>query len=166
MGSSSFQTDWLEAEIGEGLSTTLRLGLKCGDLESKFGRGPRTLDRSGAGWSRLCLGCKWGVCFSGYPAGHIDSWIAVSTDGMAWLRSGTVVRNSRWKMEKWLWLLNHCLIIETGAYIECWITTQTWLLKIYGIKDSLLVLLSTNKEPTSHKAYHNPWESRNIFPVR
>jgi hypothetical protein len=30
MGSSSFQTDWLEAGKGEGLSTTLRPDLKCG----------------------------------------------------------------------------------------------------------------------------------------
>jgi hypothetical protein len=44
----------------------------------------------------------------------------------------------------------------TGAHIECWITTKTWLLKIYGIKDTLLVLFSANKEPTSYKAYHNP----------
>jgi hypothetical protein len=37
------------------------------------------LDRSGTGWSCLCLGYKRGVCFFGYPAGHIDSRIAVST---------------------------------------------------------------------------------------
>ena len=30
---------------GEGLSTTLSLGLRCGGLESKFRRGPRPLDR-------------------------------------------------------------------------------------------------------------------------
>jgi hypothetical protein len=42
------------------------------------------------------------------------------------------------------------------AYIEYWITTKTRLLKIYGIKNTLLVLLFANKEPTSHKAYHNP----------
>ena len=30
---------------GGGLSTTLSLGLKCGGLESKFGRGPGPLDR-------------------------------------------------------------------------------------------------------------------------
>jgi hypothetical protein len=28
------------------------------------------------------------------------------------------------------------------------------------------VLLFTNKKPTSHKAYHNPWESGSIFPTR
>jgi hypothetical protein len=48
-------------------------------LESKFGRGLKIRDRSGTGWSRLCLGCKRGMCFSGYPAGHIDSRITVST---------------------------------------------------------------------------------------
>jgi hypothetical protein len=78
-GLSSFRIDWLEARIGGGLSTTLRSGLKCGGLDSKFRRGPGTLNRSGTGWSCLCLGCKQGVCFLGYPAGHIDSWIAVST---------------------------------------------------------------------------------------
>ena len=30
---------------GGGLSTTLSPGLRCGGLESKFGRGPRPLDR-------------------------------------------------------------------------------------------------------------------------
>ena len=53
-----------------GLSTILRLGLKCGGLESKFGRGPRPRDRSGMGWSRLCLGYKRGVCF-GVPSWDI-----------------------------------------------------------------------------------------------
>jgi hypothetical protein len=75
----SSRTDGLEAGIGGGLSTTLRSGLKCGGLESKFGWGPGTLDRSGTGWSRLCLGYERGVCFSWYPVGHIDSRIAVST---------------------------------------------------------------------------------------
>jgi hypothetical protein len=45
---------------------------------------------------------------------------------------------------------------RTCAHIECWITTKTWLLKIYGIKNALLEVLSANKEPTSHKTYHNP----------
>jgi hypothetical protein len=63
IGPGSFRTDWLEAVIGGGLSTTLRPGLKCGGLESKFGREPGTRDRSRTDWSRLCLGCKWGVYF-------------------------------------------------------------------------------------------------------
>jgi hypothetical protein len=79
VGSGSFWIDWLEAGIGGSLSIALRPGLNRGDLESKFGRRPGPLDRSGTGWSCLCLGYKRGVCFSGYPAGHIDSWIAVST---------------------------------------------------------------------------------------
>ena len=57
---------------GGGLSTTLSPGLKCGGLESKFGRGLRPLDRRVVGWSCLCLGYKRGVCF-GVPARHIDS---------------------------------------------------------------------------------------------
>jgi hypothetical protein len=112
MGSSSFRIDWLEARIGGGLSTTLRSGLKCGGLESKFRRGPGTFNRSGTGWSCLCLGCKHGVCFSGYPAGHIDSWIAVST----WRYGLTTLwhRSKNWHMKegKWLWLLNTCLNLE------------------------------------------------------
>ena len=61
-GSGSFRTYWLEAGKG-GRSTILKPGLKCGGLESKFGRGPRPRDRSGMGWSYLWLGYKWGVCF-------------------------------------------------------------------------------------------------------
>ena len=52
---------------GGGLSTILRPGLKGGDLESKFGQGPRTCDRSVMGWSYLCLGYKRGMCF-GVPS--------------------------------------------------------------------------------------------------
>ena len=63
IASGSFRTDLLEAGKGGGLSTILRPGLKCGGLKSKFGRGPRPLDRSGMCWSYLCLGYKWGVCF-------------------------------------------------------------------------------------------------------
>ena len=64
----SFRTDGLEAGKGEGLSTRLRPGLKCGGLESMFGRGPRPRDRSGMGWSCLCLGYKWSVYF------RVPSW--------------------------------------------------------------------------------------------
>ena len=53
----------IEGGDGGGLSTTLSPGLRCGGLESKFGRGPRPLDRRVVGWSCLCLGYKWGVCF-------------------------------------------------------------------------------------------------------
>ena len=50
-----------------GLITTLRLALKCGGLESKFGRGPGPRDRRVMGWSYLCLGYKQSVCF-GVPS--------------------------------------------------------------------------------------------------
>ena len=52
---------------GGGLSTALSPGIRSGGLESKFGRGPGPLDRSGMGWSCLCLGYKRGVCF-GVPS--------------------------------------------------------------------------------------------------
>jgi hypothetical protein len=68
VGSGSFRTDWLESRKGGGLSTTLRLGLTCGGVESKFGRGPGSLDRSGMSWSCLCLGYKRDVCF------EVPSW--------------------------------------------------------------------------------------------
>ena len=57
---------------GGGLSTTLSSGLRCGGLESLFGRGPRPL--KGEWW--VGPACAWGTsgtCVSGYPAGHIDS---------------------------------------------------------------------------------------------
>jgi hypothetical protein len=115
MGSSSFRTDWLEAGIGGGLSTTLRPGLKCGGLESKFGRGPGTHDRSGTGWSRSCLGCERGVCFSRYLAGHIGLWIAVST----WRYGLTTIwhRSKNWKMkdEKMVLMAQPLLESRTGA---------------------------------------------------
>ena len=52
---------------GGGLSTTLSPGLRCGGLESKFGRGPGPLDKRVVGWSCLCRGYKRGVCF-GVPS--------------------------------------------------------------------------------------------------
>ena len=58
-------TDW-----GQGwwrLNTTLSPRLRCGGLESKFGRGSGPLDRRVVGWSYLCLGYKRGVCF-GVPS--------------------------------------------------------------------------------------------------
>jgi hypothetical protein len=130
MGFGSFRTDWLEAGTGGGLSTTLRPGLKCGSLESKFRRGPGTRDRSGTGWSRLCLGYKWGVYFSGYPAGHIDSRIAV----YAWRYGLTALwhHSKNWHMKDGKIILIAQLLLDnrTCAYIEGWIMNLTWLLII------------------------------------
>ena len=86
VGSSSFWIDGLEVGKGGGLSTTLRPGLKCGGLESKFERGPGPCDRRVMGWSCLYLGCVF--------LGYIDSRIA-GRSGMACLRSSTVVRTRR-----------------------------------------------------------------------
>jgi hypothetical protein len=151
MGSSSFWTEWLEAGIGGGLSTTLRLGLKCGSLESKFGRRPGTHDRSGTGWSHSCLGCGRGVCFSGYLARHINSRITIS----AWRYGLTVLwhRSKNWHMKdgKMILISQPLLDNRTGAYIEGWIMNLTWLLIISWNKDSLLELLSTNKDPQAIK---------------
>ena len=55
----------IEGGNGGGLSTTLSPRLRCGGLESKFGRGPGPLDRRVVGWSCLCLGYKRDVCFRG-----------------------------------------------------------------------------------------------------
>ena len=53
---------------GEGLSTTLNLGLRSGGLESKFGWDLDPL--TGEWW--VGLACAWGIsgaCVSGYLAG-------------------------------------------------------------------------------------------------
>jgi hypothetical protein len=63
----SFRTDWLEAEKGGGLSTTLRPGLKGVGLESLDG----DLDLS-TGVELVGLACAWGTseaCVLGYPTG-------------------------------------------------------------------------------------------------
>jgi hypothetical protein len=53
--------------MGGGLSTILRLGLRCWGLESKLGRGHKPL----TGVEQIGLVCAWGTskaCVSGYPA--------------------------------------------------------------------------------------------------
>jgi hypothetical protein len=118
VGFGSFQTDFLEAGKGGGLSTTLRPGLKCGGLESKFGWRPGPLDRSGTGWSSLCLGYKRGVCF-GVPS--CDTLVRKSPflcDGTTWLWSSTVVRTEIWKMVKIVLIAQLLLKSRTDAYIE------------------------------------------------
>ena len=50
---------------------------------------------------------------------------------------------------------------RTGAYIE-WLDNKLIMTANNNInKDSLLVLLSAKKKPANHKAYHNPFASRN-----
>jgi hypothetical protein len=121
MGSGSFQTNWLEAGIGGGLSTALRPGLKRGGLESKFGRRPRPLDRSGMGWSCLCLGYKQGVHFLGYPAGHIDLWIVVSMWRYDLITVWHPSKNWHKNNGKMVLVAQPLLENRTCAYIECWI---------------------------------------------
>ena len=99
--SGSFRTNWLEAGKYGGLSTMLRPGLKCGGLESKLRRGAGPCDRSGMGWSCLCLWYKWGVCFGVPSCDTLVHESPFSWDDMTWLRSSTVVRTGRWKMVKW-----------------------------------------------------------------
>ena len=50
-----------------GPCAALSPGLKCGGLESRFGRGPRPHDRRVVGWS-LVPRVQAGHVFSGYPA--------------------------------------------------------------------------------------------------
>ena len=77
---------FLDQLIGGGdggdLSTTPSPGLRCGGLESKFGRGPRPLDRRVVGWSCLSLGYKWGVRF-GVPSW--DTLVHKSSCDTVWL---------------------------------------------------------------------------------
>ena len=63
-----FLDQLIGSKDGGGLSTVLSLGLMCGGLESKFRQGPGPLDKRVVGWSCLCLGYKWGVCF------RVPSW--------------------------------------------------------------------------------------------
>ena len=94
---------FLDRLIGGGdggcLSTTLSPGLRCGGLESKFGRVPGPL--TGGGLVLLVPRVQAGRVFSGYPARGIDSRI-VRRFGTACLRFSIVVRteHERWKMEK------------------------------------------------------------------
>jgi hypothetical protein len=130
MGSGSFRTDWLETGTCGGLSTTLRPGLKCGSLESKFGRGPGTCDRGETGWSRLCRGYKRDMCFWGYPARHIDSRITVF---MWWYGLTTLWHRSKnWHVKdgKMVLIAQPLLESRKGAYIECRVMNKTWLLII------------------------------------
>ena len=61
---------------GGGPRTALSPGLRCGGLESQFGRGPRTLGQVGDGLILLVPLVQAGHVFSGHPAGHIGSRIA------------------------------------------------------------------------------------------
>ena len=66
MSSGSFRTDWLEVGKGGGLSTILRLGLKCGAWSLTLDG-----DLDPVTWVE-CVGlvCTWGTngaCVSGYP---------------------------------------------------------------------------------------------------
>jgi hypothetical protein len=54
-----------------------------GGLESELGQGPRPLDRSGTGWSCLCLGYKRGVCFRGTQLGILIRESPFLRDGTA-----------------------------------------------------------------------------------
>jgi hypothetical protein len=79
MGSGSFQTDCYGGLLGRGSKHHTEAG------PAVFGAWSPNLDgdldpMTGVEWVGLvCLGYKQGVCFSGYPARHIDSRIAVST---------------------------------------------------------------------------------------
>ena len=68
MGSGFFRTDFWERVLGGGLSNILRPGLWCWGLGVQVWTGAGPLDRSGMGWSCLCLGYKQGVCF------RVPSW--------------------------------------------------------------------------------------------
>ena len=58
---------------GGGPCTTLSPGLRGGDLESKFGRGPGHPGQESDGLVLLVPGVQAERVFLGHPAGHIDS---------------------------------------------------------------------------------------------
>ena len=64
---------------GGGPCTTLSPGLRSGDLESMFGRGPGHPGQEGDGLVLLVPGVQAGRVFSGHPAGHIGSRIATES---------------------------------------------------------------------------------------
>jgi hypothetical protein len=68
VGFDSFRTDWLEAGIDGGLTTALRPDLKCGGLESKFGRGPEPPRQEWNGLVMFVPGVQARRAFLGYPA--------------------------------------------------------------------------------------------------
>ena len=82
-------TDWRLG--GGGPCTALSPRLRSGGLESKFGRGPGHLGQEGDGLVLLVPGVQAGRVFLGYPAGHIDSRIALKF-GTACLQFSTIVR--------------------------------------------------------------------------
>ena len=56
------------------------------------------------------------------------------------------------------------LEIRIGAYIE-WLENKLIMATNNNInKDSLLILLSSKRKPTNHKALHIPW-SQKLFPL-
>ena len=61
---------------GGGPCTALSPGLRCGGLESQFGRGPRTLGQEGDGLVLLMPRVQARRVFLGYPARGIDLRIA------------------------------------------------------------------------------------------
>jgi hypothetical protein len=118
----SGKSSWVPSRIiGRGLSTTSRPGLKCGGLESKFERGPRTLT-----WvKRIGLACAWGTSeaciFRDTQLGTLILESPFLRDGTTWLRSGTVVRTDIWKRRKMVLIAQLVLENRTGSYAECWI---------------------------------------------
>ena len=118
MGSGTFRTDWLEAEKGRGLSTILRPGLKCGGLESKFGRWTWTLWQEWNGFVLFVPGIQMGCVFQGTQLGYIDSRITVSVRrydlAMVLHRS----KNKKMKDGKMVLIAQPLLESRTCAYLE------------------------------------------------
>ena len=112
--------------------------------------GPGPLDRSGMGWSCLCLGYKRGVCLG------VPSWDILIREspflwnGMTWLWSSTVVRTGIWKMIKWFWLLITCLKSSIGVYIELLVNELMMTANKIEYKDARLVMLSV--DAITHKS--------------
>ena len=94
-----------------------------------FGRGLRPRDRRVMGWSCLCLGYKWGVCFWGTQLG------ALIHESLKFLYGLSMVlhRSKNWKLEDDEMELIAQLLLEIriGAYIE-------WL-------DNKLIMTANNK---------------------
>ena len=99
---------------GEGWKSKhhIKTGSQVWGLGVQVSTGTWTPDRSGMGWSCLCLGYKQGVCFGVLSWNTLVHESLFLWDSTTWLWSSTVVRTGIWNMVKWFWLLNRCLKVE------------------------------------------------------
>ena len=100
----------------------LRSGLKCGGLESKFGRGPGPRDRNGMGWSVYAQGST-GHVFRDTQLGYIGSRIAISVRQYDLAMVQHRSKNQKMKDGKLVLIVQPLLESRTSAYLE-WLVNE------------------------------------------